>query len=315
METLVRVEVTAVEGTNQTFTITPEKGYEIDKLQVDGVEESVTDNGYTFTKINRNHTISVTFKAEKDIIAPFAPEVNEVTDKVTTITGTVEAGAIVTAKVGTKVIGETIASTSGHFKITIAKQIAGTTIVVTAMDVAENVSEPTELTVEDVTPPTAPKVNEVKDFNRKIVGKAEAGSTVTFYVGAKVIGETTADSKGNFAVMISAQKAGTVLKVVAVDLGENSSKPTSITVIDKTPPAKPTVTNVTSNSAKVTGKAEVGSTVVVKVGSQVIGTALVGKDGKYSVEIPKQKAKAVLTVSVKDKSGNESVAVKVTVKK
>jgi hypothetical protein len=307
--------VKVVEGTNQTFTITPEKGYEIDKLQVDGVEVSVTDKGYTFTNIKSNHTISVTFKAEKDVIAPLAPEVNEVTDKVTTITGTAEAGAKVTAKVGTKVIGETVASTTGQFKMTIAKQIAGTTIVVTAMDVAKNVSEQTEVTVEDVTPPTAPKVNEVKDFNRKIAGKAEAGSTVTILVGSKVIGETTANSKGNFAVMISAQKAGTVLKVVATDLAENTSKSTSITVIDKTPPAKPTVSNVTSTSVKVTGKAEVGSTVVVKVGSQVIGTVIVGKDGKYSVGISKQKVNVVLTVSLKDKSGNESVAVKVTVKK
>jgi hypothetical protein len=83
--------VTVVEGTNQSFTIMPEKGYEIDKLQVNGVEVLVTDNGYTFTNIKSNHTISVTFKAEKDILAPLAPEVNEVTDKVTTITGTAEA--------------------------------------------------------------------------------------------------------------------------------------------------------------------------------------------------------------------------------
>jgi hypothetical protein len=307
--------VTVVEGTNQTFTITPEKGYEIDKLQVDGVEESVTDNGYTFTNIKSNHTISVTFKAEKDVIAPLAPEVNEVTDQVTTIIGTVEAGAKVTAKVGPKVIGETVAGTSGQFKMTMAKQIAGTTIVVTATDVAKNVSEPTEVIVEDVTPPAAPKVSEVKDYSRKVSGKAEAGSTVTIYVGAKVIGETTANSKGNFAVMITKQKAGAVLTVAVTDLAENTSKSTRIMVIDKTPPAKPTVSTVSSTSVKVTGKAEVGSTVTVKVGSLVIGTALVDKDGKYSVGIPKQKAKAVLTVSVKDKSGNESVAVKVTVKK
>jgi cell wall-associated protease len=199
--------------------------------------------------------------------------------------------------------------------MTIAKQIAGTTIVVTATDVAKNVSEPTEVIVEDVTPPAAPKVSEVKDYSRKVAGKAEAGSTVTIYVGAKVIGETTANSKGNFAVMITKQKAGTILTVVVTDLAENMSKSTRMTVIDKTPPVKPTVSTVTSTSVKVTGKAEVGSTVMVKVGSQVIGTALVGKDGKYSLGIPKQKVNVVLTVSVKDKSGNESVAVKVTVKK
>jgi hypothetical protein len=311
-------KVEVVEGTNQTFTITPEKGYEIDKVLVDGEEVSVTNNRYTFTNVKSNHTISVTFKAVevvKDDTAPEAPVVKDVTDTVTTITGTAEAGTKVTARVGAKVIGETIASTSGQFKMTIAKQVAGTRIVVTATDGANNVSEPTEVIVEDVTPPTAPLVNEVKDYSRKVAGKAEVGSTVTLLVGSKVIGKTTANNKGNFAVMISAQKAGTVIKVVATDTAENTSKPTSITVIDKTPPAKPTVSTVTSNSTKVTGKAEAGSTVTVKVGSKVIGKATAGKDGKYSVKIPKQKVKVVLTVNVKDKSGNESVSVRVTVKK
>jgi hypothetical protein len=75
------------------------------------------------------------------------------------------------------------------------------------------------------------------------------------------------------------------------------------------------VNTITSVTTKITGNAEAGATVMVKVGSKVIGTATAGKDGKYSVKIPKQKVKVVLTVSVKDKGGNEGVAVTVTVKK
>jgi hypothetical protein len=307
--------VEVVEGTNQTFTLTPEKGFEVDRVLVDGEEVSVTNNRYTFTNIKSNHTISVTFKAARDVTAPLAPIVENVTNAVTIITGTAEAGAKVTAKVGTKVIGETVASSTGQFKMTIAKQVAGTTIVVTATDEAKNVSIPTKVIVEDVTPPPAPVVNEVKDFNRKVTGKAEAGSKVTLVVGSKVIGETMANSKGFFAIMITAQKAGTIIKAVATDRANNTSKPTSIKVIDKTPPAKPTVSTITSVTTKVTGKAEEGATILVKVGKKVIGTATAEKDGKYSVEIPKQKAKVVITVSVRDKSGNESVTVKVTVKK
>ena len=58
-----------------------------------------------------------------------------------------------------------------------------------------------------------------------------------------------------------------------------------------------------------------GSTVIVKVGSKLIGTATAGKDGKFSVKIPKQKAGIVMTIIAKDKNGNESVVVKATVKK
>ena len=48
-------------GENQTFTITPNEGYEIDTLTVDG--EAVTaSTSYTFSKVNDDHTIDVTFK-------------------------------------------------------------------------------------------------------------------------------------------------------------------------------------------------------------------------------------------------------------
>ncbi|RKP53834.1 hypothetical protein D7Z26_10570 [Cohnella endophytica] len=49
------------EGTNKTFTFTPDSGYAIDKVKIDGTE--ITVNGsYTFTNVTHNHTIIVTFK-------------------------------------------------------------------------------------------------------------------------------------------------------------------------------------------------------------------------------------------------------------
>ena len=54
--------VTVNEGEDQTFTITPSEGYEIADVQVDGVSVTVTDNSYTFTGVQANHTISVTFQ-------------------------------------------------------------------------------------------------------------------------------------------------------------------------------------------------------------------------------------------------------------
>ena len=54
--------VTAHEGADQTFTITPSEGYEIANVQVDGVSVTVTDNSYTFTNVQENHSISVTFQ-------------------------------------------------------------------------------------------------------------------------------------------------------------------------------------------------------------------------------------------------------------
>ena len=52
------------QGENQTFTFTPNTGYEIDQVLVDGTNntDAVSAGSYTFTNVTTVHTISVTFK-------------------------------------------------------------------------------------------------------------------------------------------------------------------------------------------------------------------------------------------------------------
>ena len=64
--------VKVAKGDNQTFTISPSSGYVIDTLKVDGSEVTATTS-YTFSDVNTDHTIEVTFKQESqtpDVIAP-----------------------------------------------------------------------------------------------------------------------------------------------------------------------------------------------------------------------------------------------------
>jgi hypothetical protein len=49
-------------GNNQVFTFTPDAGYIISGLTVDGKPASPTGTTFTFTKVTANHTIAVTFK-------------------------------------------------------------------------------------------------------------------------------------------------------------------------------------------------------------------------------------------------------------
>lgn len=56
------------QGGSQTFTITPDSGYVIDTLTVDGSVVAATTS-YTFSGIALNHTISVTFKPEPPVIS------------------------------------------------------------------------------------------------------------------------------------------------------------------------------------------------------------------------------------------------------
>ena len=53
-------------GDAQTFTFTPDSGYEIDEILIDGSAIS-TANSYTFTDVKEDHTIHVTFKADVGI--------------------------------------------------------------------------------------------------------------------------------------------------------------------------------------------------------------------------------------------------------
>ncbi len=84
--------------------------------------------------------------------------------------------------------------------------------------------------------------------------------------------------------------------------------------LDKTAPSIPTVNEITDKSTSITGTAEVGSTITVKTGNSVLGTAVAKGDGTYSVTIVLQNAGTKLTVISTDDAGNVSEATEVIVK-
>ena len=254
---------------------------------------------------NRSAEVKVTVL---DKTGPAKPTVYTVADYSTKVTGKTEAGATVYVKVGSKQIGKGTANSKGDFSVSIPKQKAGTVLTVYAVDKAGNKGVEAKVTVADKTPPVQPKVNTVGDNATKVTGKTEAGATVYVKAGSKQIGKGTANSRGDFSIKISKQKAGTTLTVYAVDKAGNKSKETKVKVVDKTPPPAPAVNKVTSKSKKVTGKAEAGATIYIYRGSKLIGKGTVSTKGTFSVSIPAQKKGTVLKVYAIDKAGNRSAA-------
>lgn len=167
----------------------------------------------------------------------------------------------------------------------------------------------------DKTAPKAPKVNTISDKTTKVTGKTEAYATVKIYASGKYLGSVKADKSGKYSVNIKKYKAGTTITLKVTDKVGNTSKTTTIKVADKTPPATPKVEQVTTQSTKIKGKAEVGSIVYVKSGNKIIAKAVADKKGNYTIKIPKQKSGKKLIITSKDKAGNVSKAKKVTVKK
>lgn len=54
-------EISVNNGADQTFMISPSSGYRINTVSVDGKSIQITNNQYTFSKVTKNHAISVTF--------------------------------------------------------------------------------------------------------------------------------------------------------------------------------------------------------------------------------------------------------------
>jgi len=58
-------EVIVAMGENMTFSITPNPGYEADKVLMDGKEVRLSDDStFSFINISRNYALYVTFKAK-----------------------------------------------------------------------------------------------------------------------------------------------------------------------------------------------------------------------------------------------------------
>jgi hypothetical protein len=198
--------------------------------------------------------------------------------------------------------------------VIIPAQKAGTKIIVTAKDTAGNVSIAKSIIALDKTAPGTPSISTVSDLTKLVTGKAEAGAIVTVAIGTKKYIAKT-DAKGTYKVTIPIQKAGTKVIVTAKDTAGNISVAKSVIVIDKTAPLAPKIkTTVKSTSKEVTGTAEAYSTITIKVGKKVIGTAKTDSKGKYKVKIKAQKKKTVLSITATDRAKNVSKATIVKVK-
>lgn len=262
-------------------------------------------------------TSSVTIKVDKT--PPAVPVVNEVTDQSNKVTGKTEAKATVIVKKNGQVLGNAVADTNGNFSVTISKQAANSQLSVTAVDLAGNESGAKTVTVKDATKPEPPVIHETLTETTTVVhGVAEYQSTVKAkYQGQVIASAVVNQTNGNFTLTLPANYliGGRVIDFTATDQAGNESNSLSLTVRDMNPPGVPTVNTVTDQSTAVTGKAEKGDQIVVKVNGNVIGTGYANEQtGNFSVTIPKQKGGTQLVIIAIDNTGNESPPVTIVVK-
>ncbi|EUJ32050.1 hypothetical protein MFLO_07682 [Listeria floridensis FSL S10-1187] len=249
-----------------------------------------------------------------DKTAPNAPTINSVTDQDTIVTGTAEPNSTVILKVNGVEIGRGPANSSGNYSITIPKQVAGTQITATATDAAGNVSGPAS-TIVTGTALGTPTINTVTDQDTIVTGKTEPNASVTLRIpstGATYTG--TADSNGNYSIIIPKQVAGTVIEVYAQKDGKTS--PTANTTVVGTALPTPTINTVTDQDTLVTGKTEPNASVTLRIpqtdGSTLTWTGTADSNGNYAISISKQKEGTVIEVYAQ-KDGKTSPTANTTV--
>lgn len=234
------------------------------------------------------------------------PTVYAVSDQSKVISGKAPAGFAATIKKGASILATAIADKNGKFAAKITPQKAGTKLTITYKNSLNTVSEAKAITVADKTPPAAPSLNTVTSVSKTITGKAEAGSTITLKVNNTVIGKGTADKAKNFKINIKPQKANSIVIATATDSAKNTSKGSNVKVADKTPPAPPALNKVTTKSNVVTGKAEAGSTVILKVNNKQIGKGKADNSKNFKITIKSQKANTIIMATATDAAKNTS---------
>ncbi|MBG5756065.1 BapA prefix-like domain-containing protein [Pseudomonas aeruginosa] len=239
-----------------------------------------------------------------DSSAPPAPVLNP--SNGATISGTAEAGASVTLTDSNgNPIGQVTADGSGNWSYSPATPLAnGTVIVATATDPTGNTGPQSATTVDSVAPP-APLVN--PSNGATISGTAEAGAKVILTDGnGNPIGETTADSNGNWSFTPGTSLAnGTVVNAVAQDPTGNTG-PQGSTTVDAVAPPNPVVNP--SNGNVITGTAEPNSTITLTDGNgNPIGQVSADGGGNWTFSTASQLPNGtVVNATATDAAGNTS---------
>ncbi|WP_205587997.1 Ig-like domain-containing protein [Pseudomonas aeruginosa] len=274
------------------------------------------------------------------------PITSGVTDDATpTFGGTAEPGSVITIKDGNKILGSVPVSADGTWLFTPPALADGElAISVTATDKAGNVSEPSEIlplkvdtsevkvSITQVADNVGGSIKDIakggwtNDSTPTLHGKGVAGETVhvSFKDGAE-IGTATVDAQGNWNFQLPVQADGDLTYVAIIDNGANSASAEFNVRIDTVAPAKPQAIGAIDDQGKVTGnieagaitddnlptlngQAEPGSTVTLKDGERVLGSAKVGEAGRWTFtpQAPLGEGEHRINVEAIDAAGNTS---------
>ncbi|GAB4070991.1 hypothetical protein GCM10028777_37860 [Angustibacter speluncae] len=270
-----------------------------------------------------------------DSSLPAAPVVTTPADGSTTddatpaISGTAEPGATVTVEVDGTVVGTTTADGTGAWTLTptVPLGLGEHEVVATATDAAGNESAPSApvsfTVVAGAVPPpviVSPADGSViSDRTPEVSGTGLPGAVVTLVWDGQVYGTAVVAADGTWRIPVTAVQADgwhTLQAFQTLPLTGQGSvlSARSDVLVDATAPAAPTIvspadgSSTTDRTPQVRGTGEPGATVTVRVDGVVVGTAVVGADGTWTLDLSRALTVAghVLSVVQTDAAGNVS---------
>ncbi|WP_350300161.1 toxin Cry1Ac domain D-VI-related protein [Peribacillus frigoritolerans] len=237
---------------------------------------------------------------DKDITAPNAPKLNEVTTNSKEVTGSGEPEANVTVTINSKKYTGVVGP-DGKFAVAIPNQPVHTVITVTLTDTAGNVSESSSVRVVQFMPSEPVKINPVYPNAEVITGTAPEGATIVrLLVNGEALRTAPVNEDGTFSIYskyVGVDENGNnktlqVGDIVTVDYGVRtpSNLQAHTTVIKEA--EKLQVNPVAPNADYVTGKAPEGTKslrlLVNGIAQRTVshtqtGAGFINPDGSYQI--------------------------------
>lgn len=308
-------------------------------------DSTLADGQHTFTvsasdPAGNTSASSAPLNVTVDTLDPTAPDNLNLAAEGTPLTGTAEAGSIITVMNGSTVIGTGVVDSTGNFSIAVSPAPQdGATLTVSATDASGRTSPDATYNVIGTLPnlpdipvitaindDAAPLTGDVKgkttnDITPTLTGTAEAGSLVTIYQdgGLTPVATVTADGSGNWSYTPAALGEGLhSFEVTATLNGATSGRsPAASVTVDLTAPGTPTIGAViddvgpgtgpltngqttNDNQPTLTGTGAVGDTISVYNNGTLLGSAVVGNTGTWSFTPPSPLAEGTHVLTIRE---------------
>ncbi len=308
-------------------------------------DSTLADGQHTFTvsatdPAGNTSAISAPLNVTVDTLDPTAPDNLNLAAEGTPLTGTAEAGSIITVMNGSTVIGTGVVDSTGNFSIAVSPAPQdGASLTVSAADASGRTSPDATYNVIGTLPnlpdipvitaindDAAPLTGDVKgkttnDITPTLTGTAEAGSLVTIYQdgGLTPVATVTADGSGNWSYTPAALGEGLhSFEVTATLNGATSGRsPAASVTVDLTAPGTPTIGAViddvgpgtgpltngqttNDNQPTLTGTGAVGDTISVYNNGTLLGSAVVGNTGTWSFTPPSPLAEGTHVLTIRE---------------